>query len=346
MNGLYPTIKPVAVQRMQERRNAKINFYAPIQLNEKLSEANSDHFLVHGTAINVTTTRNNVKYLTEELQKGTPSLIGKPILLDHRREVMNIRGRVTNAFFADEGVQYEAFVSDPQIARMIEQGLINQVSIGATVELLTKEGEGEGAIMVARGIHFEELSFVPVPGDPGASVAASLAEAFKEDENMKDIKEEPAAGQPPQAPAAPAPAQDAGAQVLALLQSIDASLKQLAAGSSPKEAEEPEEPAEEEFPTGNMKNPATGDANKGRDDAPLPGFPPHKDQGPQTEAVALKAENDLLRKQLAESMQKSRATAQPAEVKTSEMDGLNLVVENYGTGVSFMDPNAFRPKKN
>ncbi len=343
MNGLLGT---KAVKKT-EKHNVHVNFSAPIQLNEKLREAyrTEDKFMVHGTAINVTTTRNNVKYLTEELEKSAASLVGKPLLLDHKREVLNIRGRVTNAYFSENGVQYEAFVSDPQIAKMIEQELINQVSIGATVEYLAKEGEGDDAVMVARGIHFEELSFVPVPGDPGASVAASLAEAFKEDENM-NVKEEPAAGQPP-APAA-APAQDAGAQVLALLQSIDGSLKAIAqnftAAPAKEEPEKKEPPAEEEFPEGNMKNPTTSPGvNDGRENEPLPGFSPKRDQGASAEELKLKAENEGLRKQLAEAMQKSRVPVQQAE-KAVEEAGLQLVTERIEGGVSFMDPNAFRPK--
>ncbi len=270
-------------------------------VSERLAVADgTSGFRVHGTAINVTTTRNRVKYLAEELMQAAPSLKGKPILKDHEAKVESIVGRVLEASFNGGAVEYDGIILDEQMSRMIQNGLINNVSIKANYKTVAQEGEGEDMIMVPRGLEFLELSLVAIPGDPDAFVASALAEAFVKGEKMIYVKEQepPAPAPAPQMPA-PAPGQDHAAQVISLLTQI---LDALKGGAEPEE-EEKEEP---EMPKDEPKPDAPESANN----------------------VKLLEENTALKKQMAELMQKSQTTVE------ASVEDDNFIVERLGGVVS------------
>lgn len=177
--------------------NGKISWFAPITILETgvVFEGARD-FKIAGVAINSTVTRNNVKYNAEELSASAHSLIGKPLLLDHKNEILNIVGRTTNAYFdpAENNVKFEAKVVRQDIRDMIRDGLITNVSIGARVKSLVKEEKDGESYVTAKGIEFLELSFVPVPGDAGAEITHALEEAFalqeKESQKRETVLEE------------------------------------------------------------------------------------------------------------------------------------------------------------
>ncbi len=152
-----------------------LEFCMPIQ---ETTSVDND-FLIKGTAINETTTRNGIKYIAKELEKAAPSFRSKPILLDHENSVRNIVGRTTeNVNFnpMKGSIEFEAKIMDKEIQNMINDGRITDVSIGASVEDLE---EGEDGTVTALGLEGLELSLVAVPGDPGANIANALAESFK-----------------------------------------------------------------------------------------------------------------------------------------------------------------------
>lgn len=150
-------------------------------------------FLVHGVAINETTTRNRIKYTGEELMKAASSLIGKPILKDHDAKVDNIVGQVINAVYEQGKIPYTGKITDESMKGKIKAGLIKNVSIGAAVSELTQDETEEG-VMIAKGIDFMELSLVACPGDKNATITHAIMEAFKddEDEDFDDYADEKA----------------------------------------------------------------------------------------------------------------------------------------------------------
>lgn len=156
----------------------------------------NNEFLIKGTAINSTTTRNGVSYISEELSKSAVTLRNKPILKDHNNSVDSIVGRTTenvNFDSINEKVTFEARIVDESIQKKIQNGLITSVSVGAMVhelaEELTEDGESTGNV-IAKGIDFVELSLVAVPADPGAGLSNAIMESFNKSkikiENTKE----------------------------------------------------------------------------------------------------------------------------------------------------------------
>lgn len=142
---------------------------------------NNEDFIIKGIAISETTTHNGHKYVAEELQKATNTLIDKPLLIDHDNRVHSIMGRVINAKFDDisKDIKFEAKIMDAKIREMITDGRLNSVSIGAFAEDLIKEEDGS---FLAKGIKFAELSLVAVPADSNATFMKAMSEAI----NLKE----------------------------------------------------------------------------------------------------------------------------------------------------------------
>ena len=169
-----------------------LNFVVPINSSFK---DNNGEFMIEGTAINATTTRNGVKYTTEELTPAAKSLIGKPILKDHNNSVDAIVGRTTNAYFdtTAEQIKFQGRIADEGIQSKIKKGLITNVSVGAMVREVNREEAEDGSEgpLVAKGIDFVELSLVAVPADPGAGFENALQEMYDlKESKTKSLSEE------------------------------------------------------------------------------------------------------------------------------------------------------------
>ena len=191
------------------REDVRLNWDEVIEIDQSKPVRFSEPLIISGMAINETITKNNVKYESEELEMAAPSLIGKPILNSHNNDsIENILGKVINAEKVNGGVKYTAEIDadERKIINKIKKGYINKVSIGANVKRLEKEvvEESDGSaieVYVARGIEFNELSLVPVPGDPNSSITLNnaLSESFDihelnelklEEEQVEKIEEE------------------------------------------------------------------------------------------------------------------------------------------------------------
>ena len=152
-----------------------IEFYTPI--SEAVMTGND--FMIRGTAINETTTRNGITYIASELESAAPSFRNKPILVDHSASIKDIVGRTTENVQFDsskKSIEFEAKIMDSKIKEMINDGRITDVSIGASVKDLQKN-EKNGSV-TAVGLEGMEISLVAVPGDPGANLANALSESF------------------------------------------------------------------------------------------------------------------------------------------------------------------------
>ena len=134
----------------------------------KVSEKFVDKPLkITGIAIKATKSRNNNIYLEEELRKAAPSLIGKPVYIEHVSADKAI-GKVVNAWWdeSEKAIMYEAEIYDEDIIEKIRKGLIKHVSIAADYKVLTYTPEGR----LPKGLEFYELSLVAVPGIPETNI--------------------------------------------------------------------------------------------------------------------------------------------------------------------------------
>jgi len=142
-----------------------INLCFSVPIREGFGE--EGEFLIRGTAINATLTDNNHLFLPEELSKAAITMKGIPLLIDHDNRVDSVVGRVRNGVFNDlnQAIEFEALVIDEKCRKKIKQGLINSVSIGASISGIE---EGEEGQLITRGIKIKELSLVAVPADDKA----------------------------------------------------------------------------------------------------------------------------------------------------------------------------------
>lgn len=126
------------------------------------------------TAVKEGVSKNNIRYTAKELLKSHHSMADKPILKDHDAKCDNVVGRTNMTAFSDmdKAVIGEGFIDDENMENKIKKGLIKEVSIGAIVDKLVKESE-DSDIVEARGISFQELSLVPIPGVCGTSISQS-----------------------------------------------------------------------------------------------------------------------------------------------------------------------------
>lgn len=159
-----------------------------------------DKILVQGIAVTAGTSRNNHKFLAEELQKATNDMIGKPILKDHEATVDNSVGKVTSAYYSNvKGgeINYSGFVLDSGMLKdQIESGVISEVSIGAYAEQMLQEDDGdEHSPLIPIGLHFMELSLTPCPAVQGTGIARASMSAdvqkintIMEEDKMEEIK--------------------------------------------------------------------------------------------------------------------------------------------------------------
>jgi hypothetical protein len=251
--------------------NFVVEFAAPIEVVKEQSLKENARFIVHGVAINETTTRNKVKYLGEELLRSAASLKGKPILKDHDRSVDSIVGKVTNSVYQNNRIEFDGEIMDKRIQEMISQGLISSVSIGAQVETMSDD-ENNPEVQIAHGIEFVELSFVAVPGDENAvlqhNLSTAIAEKWSEvQKSMTDKKEEQTPPMPMQMPMqAPMPSADPLQALGAKVAELEARLVQLEQGKS-GEAKPPAQDSvppkkEEAKPNVTEENKAPSEADK------------------------------------------------------------------------------------
>jgi len=151
-----------------------LEYSVPIEI----SEAGRD-FIITGTAIDATVSRNNIRYLPEELQKATHSLKGRPILDTHKQDsVKNILGTVSDAWYEKDtkAIKFKGKIMDRDIRNMISDGRVSRVSIGARVQDLEEEEDSD--IRTPKGLEFMELSLVPIEGVPNATISQALFEKF------------------------------------------------------------------------------------------------------------------------------------------------------------------------
>jgi len=157
----------------------KFKWLMEFTVNEKFA---NKPLRIRGIAIKATKSRNNNIYLEEELKRAAPTLIGKPVYIEHVSADKAI-GKVINAWWDEneKAIMYEAEIYDEEIIEKIKHGLIKHVSIAADYKVLSYTPEGR----LPRGLEFYELSLVAVPGIPETNIQvierleAKIMESFQ-----------------------------------------------------------------------------------------------------------------------------------------------------------------------
>ena len=162
-------------KRENQSDSLLLEYHIPIKSSAELD----GDFMIEGIAINETTTSNGHKFIAEELRSSANTLIGVPLLKDHNNSVDSIVGKVKLASFneSDRNIPFKAVVKDAKMKQMINDGLLNSVSVGAHVNPTDIE-ELENGEIVPHNIQFKELSLVAVPADGQATFGVALNNAW------------------------------------------------------------------------------------------------------------------------------------------------------------------------
>ncbi|MCK5625132.1 hypothetical protein KAI04_04800 [Candidatus Pacearchaeota archaeon] len=132
-----------------------------------------DRIFIKGTAVKEGISRNNRKYIPEELEKFAPTMNGRPILKDHEGFTDNVIGKVTESKSIDGGkiVEYRGWIKEDGsgIIEKIKDGRISEVSIGAIAGRVVKEKKSDNFI-IPIDMEALELSTTPTPGNRGTSI--------------------------------------------------------------------------------------------------------------------------------------------------------------------------------
>jgi len=104
------------------------------------------------------------EYLEEELRKSAHTLVGKPLLIDHHRQ---LKGEVLGAQYEEDAVEYVAKLDDSGVLSKIRDGRIKHCS----VEFEWKQLDRVNGV-APRNITFTGLSLLEnfLPGDPATNV--------------------------------------------------------------------------------------------------------------------------------------------------------------------------------
>lgn len=147
---------------------------------------------ISGVAIREGVSRNKVKYRADELKKFAPTLVGRPILKDHKSETDNVIGLVERADVLDGGkiVTYEGWIKDDGtgLAEKIADGRIKEVSISGVAGKVVKESEDADYIVV-KDVEALELSTTPTPGVKGTSLSMESNRLDLTEEGVKRMIE-------------------------------------------------------------------------------------------------------------------------------------------------------------
>ncbi len=121
---------------------------------------------VYGEAIHPGMSRNRNLYLPEELEKFAPSLMGRPIYLEHVSSG-NAVGKILKSWYdaVSGSVKYDGEIYDESTAEQLRLGLIKNVSICADYDTCDME-----EVKIPHNLEADHLGLVAVPGDKYANI--------------------------------------------------------------------------------------------------------------------------------------------------------------------------------
>jgi hypothetical protein len=134
-------------------------------------------------ALPVGKSRNPPKYVMKEVERAARTLAGVPVTLNHESLERPGKNVVLDAEFEDDAAEAVAYVEDPEINRLYDEGKIQHASIEGNYRYVTPV---DG--IIPHGVFLTGLSFLTSdlqPGMEGTSV--QLIEAFLEKFSAEDV---------------------------------------------------------------------------------------------------------------------------------------------------------------
>lgn len=181
-----------------------------------LEKKDTDNFLYFvARAIDADIPNGNGDYFPfEEIEKAYPTFVGKGLYLNHDSDkAEKAVGKIIDAYLVKDELAKRAWVecickidkiAHPDIARQVQVGVIDAVSMGCTCETAVcsvcdtemhtkddfcdhmktgllrkfqkKTGEEITCYSINRGLNFNELSLVNIPADPDAKIHKIIAQ--------------------------------------------------------------------------------------------------------------------------------------------------------------------------
>ncbi len=169
---------------MPDNEFLNANEYLTANTSETLQSLKEDENFLYVQGIALTATQVERFYGTlnispEELQKATPTLIGKPFLKDHEQSVDSIIGKIEQAQYEDGKAIITAKIlkkGNEALIEKIKAGLATKLSAGFKRKLQLDEKNGW---YDAKDIEFFEVSLVWQGADKNATL---LEKNFKKEE--------------------------------------------------------------------------------------------------------------------------------------------------------------------
>lgn len=178
----------------EDKTKVPLKWTESITIEESGEEGKSKWVKIGGVAVEAVTSRNDRKYLAEELAKQ--DIKGIKIFMDHNSgEARNAVGKIESQGFDGTKLRHESkirnTVKNPDVVEMVQDGLIDSVSIGATGDLKRIVEDGN-EIYEVRNLEIGELSLVGIGGVPSAKIdfATAVAENFSLDNPKPEVEEE------------------------------------------------------------------------------------------------------------------------------------------------------------
>lgn len=144
---------------------------------------------LHFTAIAVSEGEHNgITILADELKTAADTFKGKDILASHSTDnIKDIVGRVENSVFKENKIIIDGVIFDNYTAKLIKEGVVKAVSIGAFADLERKNKK-----IIAKNIRGDHVALVRHPADPNAKIIAVFSkdeeEMIKMDEDIEMAK--------------------------------------------------------------------------------------------------------------------------------------------------------------
>lgn len=161
-----PEKKDCACHKMSDATSTVQKLSLKTVFEQKLSVMDErDDFVIEGVALQEGSYKGQTQdepifYSGDILSKVAPSLVGKPLRLDHLQGLSDIVGKVIHSSYdaAKKAILFKAKVFDEKAKRLLKEGLVGAVSVGIRVDTVLGENGRE-----ANDGDFEELSLTETP---------------------------------------------------------------------------------------------------------------------------------------------------------------------------------------
>lgn len=134
---------------------------------------------------------NGVFYPSDEIEKSTNDIIGKPIRINHTDNVMETIGKIVDAKWVNEngfkrieciGEFYSDTSTQREAISLLTKGLITDFSVGVDVDLTMERG-----VETAKDLKFKEVSLVTEGADEMAKVITLLNSKSPSNRELLDL---------------------------------------------------------------------------------------------------------------------------------------------------------------